>query len=360
MKLLLNAAFNTKVPVGIARYLRCLVPHLSRLCKLTVLTPDPELFADDCEVIRIPDLTHSSNRQVIWVITSLRGYCTKMYDVLLSATPVVPPMVRIPTVAIVHDLIPLVMNQFHRARDKTTFWLGLQTLRWADAVVAVSKYTKMDLARLKLVPTKRIHVVSEGPGLLPSSQRRSLAQRLRPYILYVGGHPLHKNVTRLVAAFARLRTKGNLRLILVGGGHPKHVAVTKNAIRKYQLKDRVTLLQDLSDEQLSSLYQECKLFVCPSLYEGFGLPVLEAMAHSAPVACSSTSSIPEVASDAAVYFNPMLVDQIAGKIQLLLDRPDLRARLRERGLERAKQFSWEKTARGIYKCARALVARCTR
>lgn len=353
MKLLLNAAFDTKTAVGISRYIRRVVPPLARLCDVTVLTPDPEIFADVCKVVRAPELTRFNNRKVIWALTSLRGFCTGRYDVLLSATPAVPPMVRLPTVAVVHDLTPLVMNRVHPPRCKVFFWLPLQTLRWASAVVCDSHNTRKDLLEHRLVPAKRVHVVPLGPGVLPPSRSApagsiSPATQLRPYILYVGGHVPHKNVALLLAAFSRLVVPRNTRLVIVGWGTAQQVAATKATVHRLGLADRVVLLADLPDPELSELYRQCSLFVFPSLYEGFGLPVLEALAHGAPVACSRTSSLPEVAGDAALYFDPLSVRDIAEKMQLLWDDAKLRGELRSLGLARTGRYSWEKTARGIY------------
>jgi glycosyltransferase involved in cell wall biosynthesis len=254
------------------------------------------------------------------------------------------------------------MNRFHSVKDKTTFWLGLQTLRWADTVICVSHNSRKDLLEYGLVPPRRIHVVPPGPGLLPPDQSApagsdSLATQLRPYILYVGGYAPHKNILRLIAAFARLQAEQNLRLVLVGGGDTKQITATAEAIKEYRLGDRVNMFRNLSDDQLSSLYQNCTVFAYPSLYEGFGLPVLEAITHGAVVACSSTSSIPEVAGDAAAYFNPLSVRDIAEKLQLLYDNARLTRELRELGSRQTCRYSWKGTARSVHAIAEPLKAR---
>jgi glycosyltransferase involved in cell wall biosynthesis len=168
-------------------------------------------------------------------------------------------------------------------------------------------------------------------------------------------HPLHKNLARLVSAFAQLRSEDNLKLVIVGGGDIRHQERTLTRARLLNTADRVVLLNSLTDGQLSALYRGCRVFVYPSLYEGFGLPVLEAMTHAAAVACSRASSIPEVGGDAVEYFDPMSVDDIRRKLQLLLDNRDFTQSLAARGLERSGQFSWERTARSIHERATALV-----
>ncbi len=352
MKLLVNAAFVGGKLRGINRYLQRLVPPLSRLCKVTVLASDHRLFAGThCDLVSIPEWTQTLSRRFLWEITCLRQYCTEEYDVLLCPTPIAPPGIRLPVISIVHDLTPLVMSHMHSAEYKTMFWLGLQTLRWADAVVAVSDHTKSDLGRLRIVPPRRVYRVLEGPGLLPTEEENLFAQRFYPYILYVGGHWSHKNVTKLVATFVKLKSKEKLKLVIVGGGP---MEVTEKAVRKRGLENRIVLLSDLPDAYLSSLYVHCSAFVFPSLYEGFGLPVLEALAHGAPIACSHTSSIPEVAGKAALYFDPHSVKDMASKVQILLDDSTLVAELRNRGPDQASRFSWEKAASEIYQIAMKL------
>ncbi len=167
----------------------------------------------------------------------------------------------------------------------------------------------------------------------------------------------HKNVSALVNAFSRIRDYERLKLVLAGWGTQKHLRSTWRAIHLYGVEDRVLVLQNVSDEELSRLYQTCSAFVLPSLQEGFGLPVLEALAHGAPVACSAASALPEVAGDAAVYFNPLKPEDISAKIRLLLENNQLTAELRRKGPQRARLFSWNNTAEKILKIAEFLLSK---
>ena len=356
LKLLFSAAFDTRMPVGITRYIRQLAPELARLCEMTVLSPDPEIFSDVCETIRLSSLTRRRDAKVIWSMTRLRQYCKSEYDVLLCATPTVPLCVRIPKIAIVHDITPLALSRFHGSREKAAFLLGLQTLRQADCIIADSSHTRVDLLRkLRQISPRKVSVVYPGPGLEPvASSERDFAGQFAPFVLYVGGHAIHKNLARLVSAFAQLRGKDDLKLVIVGARDIRLKGRTSTRARLLGISERVVLLDSLSDSQLSALYRGCRVFIYPSLYEGFGLPVLEAMAHAAPVACSRASSIPEVGGDAVEYFDPMSVDDIRGKLQLLLDDRDRAQMLAARGLARSGEFSWERTALAICERATAL------
>jgi glycosyltransferase involved in cell wall biosynthesis len=211
-----------------------------------------------------------------------------------------------------------------------------------------------DFAKMSILPRRRATVGFCGPGITPSNEEADYARRFVPFVLYVGSHAPHKNVIRLIHSFARVRAARDLKLVLVGSGSEEQLQRVAQTLRGDNLQSRAIILSRVSDAQLSSLYQHCRLLACPSLYEGFGLPVLEAMQHGAPVACSSSSSLPEIAGDAAVLFDPLSVQDIADKLQTLLDNPDLAARLSETGRCRAAWFTWERTARTIYECAAGL------
>ncbi|MEO0079236.1 MAG: glycosyltransferase family 1 protein [candidate division WOR-3 bacterium] len=358
MKVLFNAAYDTRSKVGITGFIKCLVPPLSRLCDLTVLTPDPELFADHCATIRIPNWVRTHPGRVLWTLTCLPRYCTRDYDLVLCATPAAPIGVRIPVIAVVHDLTPLIMSQYHPLKHKVIFWVGIQSLRWADMVVTVSENTKRDLIMRfpKVINPSRIQVIYEAPCITPTGDVPEFAQQFAPYILYVGGHSPHKNVPRLLAAFAQLQAPKNYKLILVGWGKQSLFAIARNIAAKHGITGKIVILTDLADNKLSGLYSKCEAFVYPSLYEGFGLPVLEALAHGAPVACSSTSSLPEVADDAAIYFNPRSVESITRALELILNDNSATENLRKRALRQANRFSWAATAQKFYACAEALTS----
>ncbi len=351
MRLLINAAFNTRLKVGIAIYIQRIIPELARLCDLTILTPDPEMFAPYGRTIRLPEFVRFNLRRTRWMITQMAKFCTRDYDILFSPTPVVPLPVRLPTIVVVHDLIPIKLRYLLPFKEKVAFWLGLQTLRFASVAITDSCYTRRDLIKMNLLPRERIVVAWNGPGIIPTEEEIDFARQFTPYILYVGSHAPYKNTARLVAAFARLRNYPELKLVLVGGDGKKQIDYITGAIRRHRLESKAIVLTDLNPARLSSLYRHCELFVLPSTYEGFGLPVLEAMLHGAPVACSYAASIPEVGGDAAVYFNPYSTADIAQKINYLLQQPELRKTLSKKGLKRASQFSWSKTAQTILTCA---------
>jgi glycosyltransferase involved in cell wall biosynthesis len=355
MRVAFNAAFDTRAAAGIALYIRRLVPCLARLCEITVLTPDPELFAG-CRVVRLPNSVRSTARRTMWTLLSLESHCRRDHDVLVSATPAVPLLGSLPSIAVVHDLTPLICHDLVPAKEKAAFWLGLQSLRGADRIVTDSAHTRSDLIQLGLIDRSRISVAYCGPGIqnAPAAGRRAPVEG--PFVLYVGSFAPHKNVQRLIRAFAATRAATSLKLVLVGTGSDSQVRNITRTATSSGLGDSVVILRGLSDSDVSLLYRECHLFVCPSLYEGFGLPVLEALAHGAPVACSASSSLPEIADDAAWLFDPRSTTDMANKIEVALAAVDRPARPNAEGLAKATLFSWERTAQTIYRVAAGLVS----
>ena len=165
------------------------------------------------------------------------------------------------------------------------------------------------------------------------------------YILFVGTLQPRKNIERLVEAFSRLKSKvKNLNLVIIGKKGWMYEDIL-NAPEKYNVSDRVKFLDSVSDEELPVFYQNAICFVLPSLYEGFGLPVLEAMKYGCPVITSNVSSLPEAGGDAALYFNPENVNDIAEKIKKVIEDKTLREEMIQKGYQQIKKFSWEKTAR---------------
>jgi alpha-1,3-rhamnosyl/mannosyltransferase len=178
------------------------------------------------------------------------------------------------------------------------------------------------------------------------------------FVLYLGSNKPHKNLVRLVEAWFQVsrskfqvattsdvkRGTWNLKLVLAGHWDPRYPQAQQRAA-ELRLEDSVRFLGDVSEADLPALYNLATIFAFPSLYEGFGLPPLEAMACGTPVACANTSSLPEVVGDAALLFDPLDVEGMAATIAQTLSDASLRAALRARGLARARLFSWERTAK---------------
>lgn len=167
----------------------------------------------------------------------------------------------------------------------------------------------------------------------------------QPFIFYVGNAHPHKNIPGLIRAFMQISKKyPNLQLVLAGHDH----YFWKEIKKKFQ-NQQIRYLGLITDEQLVALYKKATAFILPSFEEGFGIPVLEAMAASCPVICSDAGSLPEVASDAAIYFNPKDLSNMASQISRVLDDANLRQRLTIKGLKRVEQFSWQKLAQQTLK-----------
>ena len=218
----------------------------------------------------------------------------------------------------------------------------------AKKVIAISENTKKDLGKLLKVPAKKITVIYNGISPIfgqPSGKTSGTKQR-KPFLLYTGVWRGHKNLPRLIEAFHILKKEKKLplKLVITGKPDPKFPEV-KNSVKKFKLQKEVVFTGHITEKELIKLYQSAQLFVFPSLYEGFGLPLLEAMKSGTPVVASNASSIPEICGKSnAVFFDPYNVKDIAAKIYMVYKNKALQKRLIARGLAHAKKFSWEQTA----------------
>jgi glycosyltransferase involved in cell wall biosynthesis len=238
------------------------------------------------------------------------------------------------------------------------------SLRRARHLIAISEFTKREIIDLFQLPPERISVthLAARPAFRILANPAALAgvrakYGLRdPFILCVGTVEPRKNLTRVVEAFARVR-QGGLPHVLVLAGQTYFAAKDIMAtINRLHLEPYVTLVGYVPDEDLPALYNSADLFVYPSLYEGFGIPVLEAMACGTPVVASNATSIPEVAGTAALLVDPRDVTALADAMVRALTDPDLRKWLHGAGIDRARQFSWDQTAAAtvaVYRSIRA-------
>jgi glycosyltransferase involved in cell wall biosynthesis len=272
----------------------------------------------------------------------------------------VPHRLPCPYVVTVHD----VLEHMYRARNGSGlrrslhFHLTRSVLKNAARIFAVSQFTKTEVQKLFGIPGDRIEVVYNAidprflTGHASDADRQLLAERYQityPFLLYAGRISPHKNIVRIIEAFSALKTElgkqelyPDLKLIIIGDELSKHPDLRRTVIRGGVQND-VRFLGFVPIEVLRIFYDIAKVFVFPSLYEGFGLPPLEAMAHGTPVLTSNTSSIPEVVGNAAMLVNPENLFEMMRALQRVLLDANLRERLRQAGYEQVKKFSWDRS-----------------
>ena len=305
---------------------------------------------------------------------SFPWFCRNLHaDVIHIPLNLVPIAMPRPYVVTVHDLSTLLYADPQTgARHNYKLWRSRHGLARAARVIAVSDATRTDLADLLYVPLARmtqIYNAIDPQFLAPAASERDQHRALErygityPYILYAGNIRPQKNIPRLIEAFAVVRDElsshpiyRELRLVIIGDEISKHAAV-RRAVVQTRTQAAVRFLGFVPLETLRAFYQGARVFTFPSLYEGFGLPPLEAMACGTPVVTSSVSSLPEAVGDAAVMVSPENVFAISRGIKAALLDTDLRHELRERGFQQVAKFRWERTAQQTMDVYRA-AARC--
>jgi glycosyltransferase involved in cell wall biosynthesis len=272
---------------------------------------------------------------------------------------VVSPFTPCPYVVTIHDCIHLRFPQYLPNRMAHVYARAMMTMaaRRARRILTVSEASKADILHYLGVPPSRIEVVPNalderlatpptGEDITRVRERFLLTS---PFILYTGNIKPHKNVDRLIEAYSILRRRGfeGVKLLIIGDEVSKYPNL-RRLVHRFQLHGQVRFLGFVSDDTLAVLYRLAAVFVFPSLYEGFGLPPLEAMAGGAPVITSNVSSLPEVVGDAALLIDPMDAGAIADAMARVLGDTALRADLIRRGHERVKTFSWERSVARVH------------
>jgi len=345
---------------GNETYIRGLLQGFESIgCRHSVVVHDSHVDIGDHAPVT---LRHSSDWARVFAGLSTLARATGAS--VVHSTYILPPRVSCARVVTIHDLSFMRHPEMFTRRDR-------QLLRWgvplavhgADQIIVPSAHARDDLLDIFDVSPDRVRVTHEGVSerfridASPAADDRTSGHLPSfPYVLTVGNLQPRKNPQRLLTAWAELVQGGltaDCRLVLAGGSHGRQEDV-RSLIAKLRLEDHVLLTGYVADDELPALYAGARAFVFPSLYEGFGLPILEAMASGVPIACSNVTSLPEVAGNAAALFDPLDVDDIAGAIGALICDEELRRRLIGRGLERVTMFSWEKCARetlGVYALA---------
>lgn len=320
---------------------------------------------------RLPHLTTNLSAKP-WRMRALVGHLARVpqdrlfpeVDLFHATDHLLPRLSRVRSVFTLHDLVFCFYPQTHKPLNRWFLTLMMpRFLRAADAVIAVSECTKRDAMQTYDLDEAKIKVIYEGvnprfrrssPGVISSVLHKyDLRER---YILSVGTIEPRKNLTSLLEAYVAIRNQDSqLKLVIVG----KRGWLYEGFFRRLSelgLENEVIFPGFVPDEDLPALYSATDLFVFPSLYEGFGLPVLEAMACGAPVVTSNTSSLPEVAGEAALLVDPNSVEALTRAMRDVLDNRTLRHDLRARGPKQAAKFSWETAAHETLAVYRSLLA----
>lgn len=272
---------------------------------------------------------------------------------------VLPPLLRCRSVVTIHDCIHLMFPEYLPNRlayfyAKSSMWAAS---RKSDRILTVSEASKRDILRFFDVPPEKVVVIYNAIDerfLAPANPERMDLVKKRyqldhPFVLYVGNIKPHKNIERLIASFGRARTQcdDNLKLIIIGDEISKYPGL-RQQVHRHKLDKHVRFLGFQPMETLAAFYRLARAFVFPSLYEGFGLPPLEAMACGAPVVTSNVSSLPEVAGGAALLVDPYDEEAIANGIVRAVTDDALRGELIELGKQRARTFSWNQSVQKIH------------
>jgi glycosyltransferase involved in cell wall biosynthesis len=279
--------------------------------------------------------------RILWEQTRLPLAVQKLeLDVLFNPGFTAPIMTPIPCVTVFHDLQHKRHPEYFRRLD-LPFW---QFFLWASArraskIIAVSEATRADVLRYYSVPAERVHVIHHGVDAALLNLRRENVER---FVLCVSTLHPHKNIERLLRAYAR--EPRDYRLVLAGMKGFQADAIER-LIGQLGVRERVTVTGWIPREDLVALYDRAWACVYPSTFEGFGMPALEAMAAGVPLLCSDIPPLREVAGDAAIYFDPLREDALAEGLRRIVSDEPLRAELSHKGRERARTFTWERTAR---------------
>lgn len=378
MKIGIDCRIFSSEFTGIGRYTHELVTGIIRLNNSLPKPHELVLFFNEPQYLNFTS-TKTAARHVKKVLVNAKHYSlaeqtkflTKLnqenLDIVHFPHFNVPILYLRPFTVTIHDLTLSIFPG-----QKMTKWyhrLGYQltiknAVKKTKKVIAVSNNTKNDIQKFLKIPPEKIAVIYNGvsPDFKslknsPDAQKsiKSTLQKfkiIKPFLLYTGVWRNHKNLPKLLHAFHILKTQKNLKNLqmVITGKEDTHYPEVKNTIKKLKLQNDVILPGLVDEKDLINLYNAASIFVFPSLYEGFGLPPLEAMACGTPVAASNTSSIPEICGkENAIFFDPENINDIAEKIAMLYKDTDLQAKLVKQGLAHAATFSLAKTAEKTFK-----------
>ncbi len=343
--LLVNLSVLIPEPTGISIYANQILPHLQSLHPI-LLTPAKQP-GYHCHLIphnmTPAQGTKGHLRRLFWTQFQLPSiYHALRGNLLFSPLPEAPLYSNCRSIVMAHDLIPL---RFPRKGSRLTAYFKHyipRVLNQAEHIICNSQATANDLVSFFNLPAAKITPISLG---YDSSYFKDLNLPKSNYFLYLGRHDAYKNLHRLIQAFANLPAHSDSQLWFAGPTDTTYTPALKTAVKTLGLTQSVQFLDYVPLEKLPIIINQAIALVFPSLWEGFGFPVLEAMACGTPVITSNCSSLPEVGGEAVIYINPEKIEEITRAMNDLINHPEECLRLRNLGLARATQFSWEKTGK---------------
>jgi glycosyltransferase involved in cell wall biosynthesis len=355
-------AYQAGSPTGLAVYTRELVSRLmsGKDCEHSVVYTNSEVLSE-CAGTRsvgvpdgiVPPHRLSSIRRVIWLNTAFPALLRRRdVDTVYSTVPegLVLHDDRLRKVITIHDLLPLRYPEHYPKQHYYFRFILPLVIRQCSAIVYDSAATRDDAIKTFGQPRCPMVVVPAGLNsalFYPANPNDTTVETHAPYFMFVGDMRPYKNVARTLRAFAGISER-NIKFVVVGNVHTRDSVPLFGLVEELGIRDRVVFTGYASDQEVARLYRGALALVFPSLWEGFGLPPLEAMASACPVITSRVASLPEVCGEAVEYVDPTSVDSIRGAMERLTREPALREDLRGRGLERARLFSWERTAREVW------------
>ncbi len=280
------------------------------------------------------------------IYLSIYLFLNKDIDVYFSPAHYLPRFCPVPQVVTIHDLAYLYYPEDFTKKDlwQLKNWTNF-SINQAKKIIAVSKTTKKDIIKNYNIDEDKISVVYNGfEKEDPSLESKQKLTSLKPFILFVGTIQPRKNIETLIDAFSKfIQTNKDFKLVIVG----KKGWLYKNIFEKVKImkmQDKIIFTDHITEDELIWYYKNAFCLALPSLYEGFGIPILEAMSYDCPTVVSMTSSLPEIGGDASLYFDPTNSDDLLDKLQSLKKNKKIRQELVTKGRQRIKDFSWEKCA----------------
>lgn len=348
---------NAEIRVGIGEYAYQVLMHLS---KFKVQSSEFRVYLKDAPR---KDLPEESKRWQYRIVKPEKlwtqiGLPFDLYthrprpDVFFTPTHYAPRFSPIPTVISIMDLSYIHFPNLFNKKDlyQLENWTKYSAKN-AKMILTISEASKRDIMDIYGIPQDRIVVTYPGIKQSHSTSKISMDvlqktyQISGDYILFVGTLQPRKNIERLIEAFSRISSSHKDLSLVIVGKHGWQYEGILAAPKKYHVEEKVQFVSFVPDADLGAFYTRARCFVLVSLYEGFGLPILEAMSYGCPVITSNVSSLPEAGGDAALYVDPKSTEDITKKITMVLDNEKLRSEMIEKGKKQVKKFSWEKTAR---------------